>query len=110
MVQIDGVWCVVCVTCAVVCCVWCAVVGGVPDLFPASAGVDWVWHDHARTPHGFALAPDICTEYTEAADRRSTQAMWAVLDEVWPDARRTRLGLNACGTPVDSHWSIASAL
>ena len=41
-------------------------------------GVDWVWHEHARTPHGFALAPDICTKYTEHADRRSAQSMWSL--------------------------------
>ena len=64
------------------------------------AGVDWFWHDYARTPHGFALAPDICTEYTEAADRRSTQAFWALLAEVWPDVPQLPVALNACGTAV----------
>lgn len=66
------------------------------------AGVDWFWHDYARTPHGFALAPDICTEYTEAADRRSTQAMWALLAEVWPDVAQSPVPLNACGTPINA--------
>ena len=65
-----------------------------------AANVDWVWHDHARTPHGFALAPDICTEYTEAADRRSTLAMWAMLKETWPDVSQKEIELNACGTVI----------
>ena len=65
-----------------------------------AAGVDWVWHDHARTPHGFALAPDISTEYTEAADRRSTRAMWAMIKESWPDAPIVPIELNACGTVI----------
>ena len=65
-----------------------------------AVNIDWVWHDYARTPHGFALAPDICTEYTEAADRRSTLAMWAMLREVWPDVKQKRISLNACGTPI----------
>ena len=57
-------------------------------------------HDHARTPHGFALAPDISTEYTEAADRRSTRAMWAMIKESWPDAPIVPIELNACGTVI----------
>ena len=66
------------------------------------AGVDWFWHDYARTPHGFALAPDICTEYAEDADRRSTVAMFALLHEAWPDVPQTVPLLNACGTPIIS--------
>ena len=42
------------------------------------------------------------TEYTEAADRRSTQAMWALLAEVWPDVAQSPVPLNACGTPINA--------
>lgn len=64
------------------------------------AKINWVWHEYSRTAHGFALAPDICTEYEEDSDRRSTIAMLAIFKELWPDVTQKFVPLNACGTPL----------
>lgn len=49
-------------------------------------GIDWQFHNHARTPHGFALPPGVwATDYNEAADRRSTLSMISLFAEVWPE-------------------------
>ena len=64
-----------------------------------SASIDWRFTNHARTPHGFALAPGmIASEYVEAADRRSTLAMLALFAEVWPEHAQRPVEFNACGT------------
>ncbi|KAJ1460637.1 dienelactone hydrolase family-domain-containing protein [Pelagophyceae sp. CCMP2097] len=62
--------------------------------------VDWQWHSHARTQHGFALGPDICRAYDALADARSTQAMLSFFSECWPDVEQHYVRLNACGTIV----------
>ena len=42
-----------------------------------AAGVPWVFHHHAKTPHGFALPPTLGPpgRLHEATDRRSTMSM-----------------------------------
>merc|ERR1719401_2726733 len=67
-------------------------------------GIDWRFHNHARTPHGFALSPAIIsTAYTEAADRRSTLSMLSLFAEVWPDFKQYPVEANACGTILGQH-------
>lgn len=64
-------------------------------------GIDWQFHNHARTPHGFALAPGVWSNaYTEAADRRSTLSMLALFAEVWPEFPQHPVESNACGTKL----------
>ena len=41
-------------------------------------GVDWVWHEHARTTARLCAVARLCTKYTEHADRRSAQSMWSL--------------------------------
>lgn len=67
-----------------------------------SAGVDWVFHDYARTPHGFALPPTIGPpgHLHEASDRRSTLSMLSVLREVFPDVPQAVVTHNAAGTRI----------
>lgn len=49
-------------------------------------GIDWQFHNHSKTPHGFALPPGVfATSYHEAADRRSTLSMISLFAEVWPE-------------------------
>eukprot|EP01051_Picozoa_sp_SAG22_P002588 SAG22_NODE_117_length_19289_cov_12.242574_8_plen_372_part_00 len=61
--------------------------------------IDWRFHNHARTPHGFALAAGVwSTAYHEPADRRSTLAMLSLFAEVWPDYPQNPVTANACGT------------
>jgi len=67
-------------------------------------GIDWRFDNHARTPHGFALAPGVwSSEYTEAADRRSTISMLSLFAEVWPDVMQHPVTHNACGTELGQH-------
>lgn len=48
--------------------------------------IDWQFHNHAQTPHGFGLPSGVwATDYNEAADRRSTLSMMSLFAEVWPD-------------------------
>ena len=62
-------------------------------------GIDWRVNNHARTPHGFALAPGMWgTAYTEDADRRSTLSMLQLFAEVWPEFDQHAVATNACGT------------
>lgn len=62
-------------------------------------GIDWRFHNHARTPHGFALAPGVwSSEYVEQADRRSTLAMLSLFAEVWPAFPQYQVECNASGT------------
>jgi dienelactone hydrolase len=66
------------------------------------AGVDWIFHDHARTPHGFALPPTLGPpgHLHEASDRRSTMNMLSVLREVFPEVRQNPVATNAAGTSI----------
>eukprot|EP00966_Prymnesium_polylepis_P259725 5999499-Prymnesium_polylepis.1 len=64
-------------------------------------GVDWRLTNHARTPHGFALAPGvIASAYDEAADRRSTLSMLAAFAEAWPSVEQHHVARNASGTTI----------
>lgn len=67
-------------------------------------GIDWRFNNHARTPHGFALAPGlISSAYVEAADRRSTLSMLSLFAEVWPNFEQYPVESNACGTVLGQH-------
>lgn len=73
--------------------------------------IDWRFNNHARTPHGFALAPGvIATRYTEAADRRSTLSMLSLFAEVWPEFPQYPVEANACGTHLGQHIVTLSKL
>lgn len=66
-----------------------------------AAGIDWRFHNHARTPHGFALAPGVwASEYKEDADRRSTLSMLSLFAEVWPEFYQETVECNAAGTKL----------
>ncbi|MEZ5560162.1 MAG: dienelactone hydrolase family protein [Pseudomonadales bacterium] len=66
------------------------------------AGVEWVFHDYARTPHGFALPATLGPpgHLHESADRRSTMAMLDLLREVFPGVPQARVEFNAAGTRI----------
>ena len=66
------------------------------------AGVQWVFHDYARTPHGFALPPTIGPpgHLTEDADRRSTMSMLALFRELYPQVAQNQVSHNAAGTSI----------
>ncbi len=66
------------------------------------AGVDWTLHEHARTPHGFALPPTLGApgHLHEAADRRSTVSLLALLREVFPGVEQAYVSRNASGTAI----------
>ena len=65
-----------------------------------AAGVHWIFHDHARTPHGFALPPTLGPpgHLHEAADRHSTMAMLDLFREIFPDVKQNPVAHNAAGT------------
>ena len=67
-----------------------------------AAGVDWIIHEHAATPHGFALPPTLGPPGSlhEATDRRSTQNMLSVFREVFPGVRQNPVTHNAAGTVI----------
>lgn len=67
-----------------------------------TAGVDWNFHHHAGTPHGFALADWIGPpgHLHEAADRRSTQNMLSMFREVFPGVSQNVVSVNAAGTTI----------
>jgi dienelactone hydrolase len=69
-----------------------------------AAGVDWVFHDHARTPHGFALPPTLGPpgHLHEASDRRSTMNMLSVFREVFDGVPQASVAHNAAGTRIPS--------
>jgi len=74
------------------------------ELFHAEmqgAGVDYRFTDHAGAPHGFALPPSLgppgCLH--EAADRRSTESLLALLRELFP-VPQSAVGRNAAGTAI----------
>lgn len=67
-----------------------------------AAGVDWILHHHARTPHGFALPPSLgppgCLH--EASDRRSTENMLTLFREIFPGVPQCCVDRNAAGTKL----------
>jgi dienelactone hydrolase len=64
------------------------------------AGVDWVFHHYARTPHGFALPPTLGPpgHLHEATDRRSTMSMLSLFREIFPGVPQNKVTHNASGT------------
>jgi len=66
------------------------------------AGVDWIFHDHAGTPHGFALPPTLGPpgHLHEATDRRSTANMLSLFREVFPGVTQNPVSHNAAGTAI----------
>lgn len=66
------------------------------------AGVDWSFHEHAKTPHGFALPPSLGPpgHLHEAADRRSTMNMLSLFREVFPGVPTNPVAHNAAGTSI----------
>ena len=54
------------------------------------AGVDWIFHHHAKTPHGFALPATLGPpgRLHEATDRRSTVNMLSLFREISPASRK----------------------
>ncbi|MEZ5598771.1 MAG: dienelactone hydrolase family protein [Pseudomonadales bacterium] len=67
-----------------------------------AAGVDWSFHDYARTPHGFALPPSLGLpgHLHEAADRRSTMNMLSLFRELFPHVPQNAVSPNAAGTSI----------
>ncbi len=66
------------------------------------AGVNWCFHNHAKTPHGFALAERIGPpgRLYEPADRRSTQHMLDLFRELFAGVPQNRVEYNAAGTSI----------
>ncbi|MEE4360043.1 MAG: dienelactone hydrolase family protein [Pseudomonadales bacterium] len=66
------------------------------------AGVEWLFHQHARAPHGFALPPTLGApgHLHEATDRRSTLSMLALFREVFPGVVQQPVHHNAAGTAI----------
>ena len=66
------------------------------------AGVDWIFHHHARTPHGFALPPTLGApgRLHEITDRRSTMNMLSLFREVFPGVPQNYVKRNAAGTTI----------
>ena len=66
------------------------------------AGVDWSFHEHAKTPHGFALPERIGApgHLFEPADRRSTQNMLSLFRELFPGVPQRPVEFNAAGTRI----------
>lgn len=67
-----------------------------------AAGVDWTFHHHARTPHGFALPPTLGPpgRLYEPADRRSTMSMLSLFREIFPGVNQNPVSPNAAGTTI----------
>ena len=67
-----------------------------------AAGVDWSFHEYARTPHGFALPSTLGPPGAlhETSDRRSTMGMLAMLREVFPGVPQAPVVFNAAGTRI----------
>ena len=66
------------------------------------AGVDWVFHHHASTPHGFALPPTLGGpgRLHTATDRRSTMNMLTLFREIFPGIPQNVVEHNAAGTRI----------
>ncbi|MEM8769289.1 MAG: dienelactone hydrolase family protein [Pseudomonadota bacterium] len=67
-----------------------------------AAGVEWIFHHHAATPHGFALPPSLGPpgRLHEASDRRSTLSMLTLFREVFPDVSQNPVSTNAAATAL----------
>ena len=67
-----------------------------------AAGVQWIFHHHAATPHGFALPPTLGPpgRLHVASDRRSTMSMLALFREVFPGVPQHPVATNAAGTTI----------
>jgi dienelactone hydrolase len=67
-----------------------------------AAGVDWTFHHHAHTPHGFALPPTLGPpgHLHASTDRRSTVNMLSLLREVFPNVTQNQVSHNAAGTRI----------
>jgi len=68
------------------------------------AGVDWVFHHYAGTPHGFALPPTLGPpgKLHESTDRRSTMNLLNLLREIFPGVPQNTVLHNASGTSIPS--------
>ena len=66
------------------------------------AGVDWVFHHYAGTPHGFALPPSLGRpgKLHESTDRRSTMNMLNLFREIFPGVKQNAISHNASGTAI----------
>ena len=66
------------------------------------AGVDWIFHHPARTPHGFALPPTLGGpgRLHAATDRRSTMNMLTLFREIFPGIPQNLVEHNAAGTRI----------
>ena len=66
------------------------------------AGVDWVFHHHASTPHGFALPATLGPpgRMHEATARRSTVNMLSLFREIFPGVSQNPVAHNAAGTSI----------
>lgn len=67
-----------------------------------AAGVQWIFNDHAGTPHGFALPPTIGPpgRLHEATDRRSTMTMLNLFRELYPSVKQNPVAINGAGTAI----------
>ena len=67
-----------------------------------TAGVDWCFHDHAKTPHGFALPPTLGGpgRLHESSDRRSTMNMLSLFREIFPSVQQNPVTCNGAGTSI----------
>jgi dienelactone hydrolase len=67
-----------------------------------AVGIDWNFHHHAKTPHGFALPARLGPpgKLHEAADRRSTQNMLSLFRELYPHVEQKPTSPNAAGTDI----------
>jgi dienelactone hydrolase len=67
-----------------------------------NAGVDWSFHHHAKTPHGFALPPTLGGpgRLHELTDRRSTMNMLSLFREIFPQVTQNPVAHNASGTAI----------
>mmetsp|Transcript_57718 Transcript_57718/g.122786 ORF Transcript_57718/g.122786 Transcript_57718/m.122786 type:complete len:370 (+) Transcript_57718:105-1214(+) len=72
--------------------------------------IDWRFENHARTPHGFALARGVWSHcYMEDADRRSTLSMLSFFAELWPQFPQYPVECNACGTKLGQAVEVLEA-
>lgn len=67
-----------------------------------SAGVDWVFHHYAKTPHGFALPASLGPpgRLHVSTDRRSTMNMLGLFREIFPGVPQNPVSHNASGTSI----------
>ncbi len=67
-----------------------------------NAGVDWCFHDHAKTPHGFALPQTLGGpgRLNKNTDRRSTMNMLSLFREIFPTVKQNPVTHNAAGTLI----------